>query len=76
MNLEIASFRVTDIQFGAATVLRDGVLGLDREALAAHLREDARLSRVGIEVARPGESIRIPSWSAPDARTAWMVSRS
>jgi glycine reductase complex component B subunit alpha and beta len=59
MNLEIGSFRVTDVRFDAATALRDGVLSLDREALAAHLREDSRLTRVGIEVARPGESIRV-----------------
>ena len=59
MNLEIASFRVADVRFGGETVLRDGVLWLDREALAAHLLEDSRLTRAGIEVARPGESVRI-----------------
>ncbi|HXJ81593.1 MAG TPA: glycine/sarcosine/betaine reductase component B subunit [Candidatus Methylomirabilis sp.] len=59
MNLEIASFRVTDVRFGTATSLRDGVLWLDREALAAHLLEDSRLSRAGIEVVRPGDSVRV-----------------
>ena len=59
MRLEIGSFRVTDFRFGAATAIRDGVLSLDRAALAAHLLEDARLSRAGIEIARPGESTRI-----------------
>jgi glycine reductase len=59
MHLEIASFRVTDVRFGTATALRDGVLSLDRGALATHLLEDSRLSRAGIEIARPGESARI-----------------
>jgi sarcosine reductase len=59
MNLEMQSFRVSDVRFGAATAWHEGVLWLDRDALAAHLREDTRLTRVGIEVARPGESIRI-----------------
>jgi sarcosine reductase len=59
MNLEMQSFRVTDVRFRAATAWREGVLWLDRDALAAHLREDTRLARVGIEIARPGESVRI-----------------
>ena len=59
MRLEIGSFRVTDVRSGTATALRDGVLSLDRAALAGHLLEDARLSRAGIEIARPGESTRI-----------------
>jgi len=59
MNLEIGSFRVTDVHPGATTALSHGVLTLDREGLAAHLLEDSRLSQAAIEIARPGDSTRI-----------------
>jgi glycine reductase len=59
MRLELGSFRVTDVRFGARTALVDGVLGLDRGTLSTHLLGDANLSRADVEIARPGESIRI-----------------
>ena len=59
MNLELGTFRVTDLHGGSATTLRDGVLTLDREALAAHLLEDTRLGAAKVEIARPGQPTRI-----------------
>lgn len=60
MRLEIGSVEVTDIVFETgAPRLESGVLRIDRQALERHLAEDARLQRVAVEVARPGEHVRI-----------------
>jgi glycine reductase len=59
MELEIGSFRVRDVEFGAQTALADGILTVDRRALIEHLREDANLAEVRAEIARPGDSTRI-----------------
>lgn len=59
MKLELSTHRVADLRSGARTTLRDGVLSVDREALATLLLEDASLARVNVELARPGESTRI-----------------
>lgn len=59
MRLELATFSVTDVRFGERTALRDGTLWLDRQALSAHLLDDPNLARAGVELARPGESVRI-----------------
>ncbi len=59
MELEIATYRVRDVEFGPSTALRDGILSVDRPALIAHLLEDASLQAAGVEIARPGDSTRI-----------------
>jgi len=60
MRLEIGSIDVSDIVFdsGGPRVER-GVLHVDRTALERHLAEDARLQRATVDVARPGERVRI-----------------
>ncbi|HEY7064524.1 MAG TPA: glycine/sarcosine/betaine reductase component B subunit [Chloroflexota bacterium] len=50
---------VRGLRWGAAPALADGVLTLDRAALAAHLLEDRRLASVELELAAPGEACRI-----------------
>ncbi|MFI5341183.1 MAG: glycine/sarcosine/betaine reductase component B subunit [Candidatus Methylomirabilales bacterium] len=59
MNLEICSFAVRDVEFGARTALGGGILSVDRRALIAHLLEDPILAEVNVEIARPGDSTRI-----------------
>lgn len=59
MKLELGLFRVADVRFGDRTAFGDRVLTVDRAALSARLLEDANLVRAGLEIARPGESIRI-----------------
>lgn len=59
MELEIGSFTVRDVVFGAETALRDGVLSVDRRALVGHLLEDSSLAGVNVEIVRPGDSTRI-----------------
>ena len=60
MRLEIGSIEVTDIVFEAGPPrLQCGVLRVDRHALEQHLGEDTRLQRVSVDIARPGEGVRI-----------------
>src|SRR3990170_532890 len=59
MRLEMASFRVTRATFGETTALRNGVLTLDRAAVAAMALGDSNLTGVAVELAAPGESTRI-----------------
>ena len=59
MRLELARFGVTDVRPGDDTALRDGVLTINPRALTARLLQDPNLTRAGVEIARPGESVRI-----------------
>ena len=59
MELQLGSFTVRDVQFGARTALADGILTLDRGALIAHLLEDPNLAEARVEIARPGDPTRI-----------------
>ena len=64
MRLEMGTFPVTDIAFGPETRWNDGRLEIDREALLDAVRRDPRIARAEIELARPGESVRI--WPVRD----------
>jgi len=59
LKLEIGRIKIKDIQFGDRTFVQDGVLTVDKEALAAFLKEDERIKDVSIDIARPGEKVRI-----------------
>lgn len=59
MRLELGTFPVREVVFGAHTRYRDGVLEIDRAAVLAAVREDPRVASVELEIARPGESVRI-----------------
>lgn len=59
MQLEIGTFGVRDIRFGARTTFDTGVMTIDREHLTAHLLEDPDLGEVRVEIARPGDPTRI-----------------
>ncbi len=48
-----------DVQFGPETKVKDGVLYVNKEELNALLLEDERISSLEIELAHPGDSIRI-----------------
>jgi len=69
--LEIGNFYVRDIQFGASTVFENGVLTINKEEVIAFLKDaDEHLTDVDLQVARPGESIRIvPVKEAIEPRT-------
>lgn len=71
MRLEIGNFYVRDIQFGANTVFENGVLTINKEEAIAFLKDaDEHLTEVDLQVARPGESVRIvPVKEAIEPRT-------
>jgi glycine reductase len=64
MRLEVGSFPVRDLVFGARTAWTDGVLEVDRDGIIAELLADPRLATAELELARPGESVRI--WPVRD----------
>ena len=64
MRLEMGTFPVRALSFGDATRYRDGHLEVDREAALAAVRRDARIVAASLEIARPGESVRI--WPVRD----------
>ena len=64
MRLEMGSFPVRRIEFGRATRYADGLLEVDRDAALAAVRRDPRIVEASLEIARPGESVRI--WPVRD----------
>jgi hypothetical protein len=64
MRLELGSFPVRDIVFGPRTRYDHGRLEIDRDAALAAVREDPRIASAQLEIARPGESVRI--WPVRD----------
>jgi glycine reductase len=59
MRLELASYRVRDVQLGRRTALANGVLGIDVEEVRRLARQHPAIADVAVDVARPGESVRI-----------------
>src|SRR5690242_21080733 len=65
MRLELGTFPVRDVVFGTRTCWHEGVLEIDRDALLKEVRQDPRITKAELELARPGESVRI--WPVRDA---------
>ena len=59
MRLDIASYPVTEVAFGPKTELRNGTLIIDKEELRGQVLEDSAFEDVDIDLARPGQSVRI-----------------
>ncbi len=59
MRLELNTVAIRDIRFADKTTVNEGLLSINRTELEGLLLEDPRLSRVDIELARPGEKCRI-----------------
>ncbi|MCL2416113.1 MAG: glycine/sarcosine/betaine reductase component B subunit, partial [Defluviitaleaceae bacterium] len=59
MKLEIGYIDIWDIKFDAQSQVAEGTLYVDADALVAMLLEDKRLAAVEIDIAKPGESVRI-----------------
>lgn len=64
MRLEMGTFPIQEVAFGDRTACNNGVLTVDKEDLIRAVREDPRVDKVDIELARPGESVRI--WPVRD----------
>ena len=65
MRLELGTFPVRDVVFGDRTRWHDGVLEINRDGLLEEVRRDPRLTKAELELAWPGESVRI--WPVRDA---------
>ncbi len=59
MRLELEYFDVKSIQFAGKTEWSEGVLSINKDELIRTISSDDRLKIAGIELAQPGESIRI-----------------
>ncbi|WP_374713072.1 glycine/sarcosine/betaine reductase component B subunit [Symbiobacterium terraclitae] len=59
MKLELGRIHIRHVRFGSATRVEGGVLTVNRDELTALLLQDERLTAVELDIARPGESVRI-----------------
>ncbi len=64
MRLEMGTFPVREIVFGARTTWAAGRLTVDKTAALAAVREDLRIVQADLDIAAPGESVRI--WPVRD----------
>ena len=58
MNLKLELVYIKDIKFGDRTYVQNGVLTICKEELLGKLTNDI-FSSIDLELARPGESVRI-----------------
>ena len=59
MRLELRKAHVTGLEWGSPTRMENGVLYVDKEGLIAALSDDDRIEKWDVDLARPGESVRI-----------------
>lgn len=59
MKLELGRIFIRDVQFGTETRVEKGVLTVNREELRRLILADERLVEVTLDIAKPGESVRI-----------------
>lgn len=59
MRLELGKIFIKDVQFGEKTMVEKGVLYVNKQEIIDLAMQDDRIKSVNVELARPGESIRI-----------------
>jgi sarcosine reductase len=59
MKLELGHFRVNDVTFGDKTFYSGGVLTVNKQELTNLILEDRRLKTLELDIAKPGEEVRI-----------------
>ncbi len=59
MRLELGKILIKDVVFGDVTSLKDGVLSVNKKELVDLLMEDEHIQSVELDIAKPGESVRI-----------------
>ena len=59
MRLELGRLKITDLQFGGKTEVRNGTLYVNKVELEELLAEDPNIARIELDLARPGEDVRI-----------------
>lgn len=58
MKLNLEYIKINDVQFGDKTTVKEGVLYVNKEEAISEL-EDSSFVNIDLELARPGESVRI-----------------
>lgn len=59
MKLELDKIKINDIQFSDQTEIENDLLKVNKDELISLLEEDKRIKEVKLDLARPGESVRI-----------------
>lgn len=59
MKLEHRRIHIKDIQLGKETSVKNGILTVNEEELVNELKKDTNVKEVKLDVARPGEKVRI-----------------
>ena len=59
MRLELGKIFIKDVQFGNVTEVKNGVLTINKSEMVAKLVGDPRIASVDIDLAKPGEEVRI-----------------
>jgi len=59
LKLEMGYFHIKDIVFGSTSGLSDGVLTVDKDAVSNIVLQDEKICSVTVDIAKPGESVRI-----------------
>lgn len=59
MKLELGYVHINDIQFASESKVENGTIYVNAEELKALLLEDENLKSVSLDIAKPGESVRI-----------------
>lgn len=59
MRLELGKVLIKDVQFGEESKIENGVLFVNKQELLDLISEDEHLKEVDVNIARPGESVRI-----------------
>ena len=59
MRLEMGHIYIKDIQFASESKIEDGILYVSEEAVKAVALEDEKIKSVSLDIAKPGESVRI-----------------
>ena len=59
MKLELGYIKISDIQFSNESKVENGVLYVNAEDIVNLIKEDENIKSVAVDIARPGESVRI-----------------
>ncbi len=59
MRLELGEILIKDVQFGETSEVKNGVLYVNKDEVIKLVSEDDHIKNVVVELARPGESVRI-----------------
>jgi len=59
LKLELGYINIKDIQFSNESKVENGTLFVNKDAIKALVLEDANIKSVDVDIARPGESVRI-----------------